>query len=193
MNRQQAKRFGLLPLLMMASLCAAAGDWNLHALMDSLAAEPHKQAKFREVKEFGLLELPLEQTGELEFRAPDYLRKTVSEPQAQSFEASGNVLVTRNERGHERRFSLSDHPALRAGIDGLRSVLAGDLDSLMRDYQPTLSGARDGWRLALKPRDEELALYVSGVEIEGSSVRLERIEIKESNGDRSTLYIQAPP
>ncbi len=84
------------------------------------------------------LKTPVESSGTLIFRAPNYLESARVEPQRETVRIEGDT-VTYEIRGgatcsQKRTFALADAPSLAALIESLRATLAGDLPTLRRHY-----------------------------------------------------------
>lgn len=168
---------------------AVAAAFTPARLMQMLAGVESVDASFREERHLAALEQPLQLTGILRYRAPDYLKKQTVLPRPEMFEVSGDRLVVESAEGDRRELSLGDYPQLRAFVESLRGTLAGDLRGLRRYYRLTLSGGRDAWRLRLTPDDPAVARYVSTITIAGGGARLASVEIVEAGGDRSLMTV----
>jgi len=126
--------------------------------------------------------------GHLHYRAPDYLRKDVEEPQHISYEVAGDAVEVRT--GQEvRQLQLDDHPVLRAFVESYRATLAGDLQTLRRYYALELRGTPDDWRLELTPIEEGLRRYLTLVVIEGRHGQMTEVRVEEVGGDVSRLRL----
>jgi len=68
-------------------------------------------------------------------------------------------------------------------------VLAGDYHALARDFNIELSGDATHWQLHLTPRSILIAKIFDHIEIQGSRL-VDRIELNETQGDRSVLRLQ---
>ena len=66
-------------------------------------------------------------------------------------------------------------------------LLAGDVKALAERFQAegALQGAQ-GWRLALKPRDANLAGFITRIELEGSR-HVDSVNLHEASGDASRI------
>jgi len=147
-------------------------------------------AHFRERKELAILEEPLEMTGILRYRAPDYVKKQVILPYRESFEVQGDRLFIDTPEAGQRQLSLPGYPALHAFVESFRATLAGDLGGLERYYRVRLDGEATAWRLRLEPLDQEMAQYVTAIIIRGSNDQVLSIETLETGGDRSLMTIR---
>jgi hypothetical protein len=180
----------LAALLSLACLPAAA-QWDAAALLASLARSGPERIAYSETRRLAYLDAPLTSRGELEFRPPDWLRRSV--------QGSGDSYVISDDQLHitsgggDRIVMLDVHPGLRAFAESLRATLAGDLARLQRFFQLELHGDESNWRLLLRPRDSEVAALIQSIELSGVQARLQRIETREAGGDVTVTELQAAP
>ena len=198
-------RRGVLAVAMLA--CIAPGivrsaDDPLARLFSELGAQRERHARFSERKFSALLKAPVQSSGTLIFRAPDYLEKRTVEPQRETVRIEGSVVTYESaaQRGgaQKRTFALSDAPLLAALIESLRATLAGDLPTLRRHYEVSWSATVpqaqiEGWQLTLVPRERALLDAVSKVVLRGAGAQIASVEIVEGNGDLTLMQISALP
>lgn len=191
-TRRRLGSFLAVLLLSSAALAGAAG-WGVPRLMSLLGTAPHTKVSFDEVKRIGVLEVPLEQSGTLEYRAPHYLKKHVRLPEEQIFEIDGDRVRLIQPGVPAREVGLVEFPALSAFAEGFRALFAGDQGGLERHYQLVLAGEEQNWTLTLIPRDPRVAAYVTSLEFQGQRGRVDQLRIEESGGDSSVMSIRALP
>lgn len=195
MNKHQPLSARLLLGLAAALLAlpAAAGEStrDLSALMAAFARVPAARATYVERKQIALLDVPLRYEGRLTYRAPDYLKKEVLSPRAESYEISNGRLTIERD-GQRRELALNEHPPLLAFIESLRATLAGDLAALQRNYDVVYQPGTRGWDLRLTPR-AQLRNYITGITVHGSDAVIETVEIREASGDTSRMTIKPVP
>lgn len=175
-------------LLLWAGAASSADD--LDAVMGELARAPHGEAAFKETQHLAVLDKPLESSGVLIYRPPDYLEKRTLKPRAASLIADGDRLtVQRGRRRHELR--LAEFPQAAPFIDCIRAALAGDRARLEAHFSLQFSGTLEQWQLALTPLDT--AAGVRRIDISGARGQLRRVDILQSDADRSELQILSSP
>jgi hypothetical protein len=177
-------------LLGLAVTAAAAGDWNLDALMSLLRAHPPGRAHFDETKTVSILDGPLQSSGELSFTPPARLEKHVTSPGDERVVADGERLVI-ERAGKRQTIALAERPEIAALVESIRATLAGDGAALERVYRVTLDGGPDAWRLGLVPIDGAARRLVAKVTIEGAHAEVHRVEVEQADGDRSLMQIRA--
>ena len=176
-------------LLLIPPLCFGQA-WDLSALMREMAQVQSSKTRFVETRHLAMLTRPLELKGSLTYERPGRLTKHVESPFDEMLTVDGESLSLVNRTKGEQRFlSLKEQPALRALVESIRATLAGDGAQLERHYRIKFSGARDGWKLHLVPRDAQLRTYVESITLTGAGTRIQRIEALEGAGDRSVMTI----
>lgn len=167
---------------------ARAAELTVAALFEVLAKARPAHATFQERKHIALLDKPIDSSGELSFTPPDRLEKRTLKPRAESVIAERGQLVL-ERAGKRLTMSLADNPGAATLLEGLRATLAGDLNALTRSYSVALEGGLGGWTLSLKPLDPAGATLVERIEISGAQSTVRRVEIRQSDGDRSVMTI----
>lgn len=186
-------RSALAAAALLFSFAAHAADtWSLSQLMQALSAQKTGEARFVETKYLALLDRPVESRGILFFQAPDQLEKRTLEPKRESLLLVGDLLTI--ERGARRQvLPLANFPEVAVFIEGLRATLMGDEAALRQRFDIELSGSRQQWQLALRPRDEGARKMVARIEIAGRDANLQTLEIRQADGDRSVMTITPQP
>lgn len=157
--------------------------------MQARAEVEEAHSVFHETKTSELLKAPLETSGTLTYRAPDFLRKSIERPYRQDFVVDGDVITITDDQG-EQGLAVDDHPLLAGIIASFRALLAGDLDTLRRFYTLEFVGDRLQWAMTLTPLDERLGSELTHVKVLGGGVDIRRIETLTRGGDRSVMIIR---
>jgi hypothetical protein len=181
---------GLLSILALFSFAVPAADWDVDQLMQLLAQTQAGHASFTETKSIAMLQKPVQSSGELFYRAPDYLEKRTLKPSAESMILEGNTLIL--QRGSKKRtLQLQSYPEIAAFIDSIRGTLAGDMQALQKNYELTVEGDSANWKLLLVPKEDKMKKVVKQIHISGANNELRTIEIGQADGDSSIMTIQA--
>ena len=162
----------------------------LQQVMSALAQVQSVQSTFRESKTMDMLNEPLLSSGNLVYKAPDYLEKRVTAPQISYYVIDGDQVSIGGAQHKERQVVLFQFPALEAFIAALRGTLAGDIKTLNEYYEVDFKAKADHWTLQLVPKNNEMLLYVKTIHIHGSGDTIQQIDTLEPNGDHSTMTIQ---
>jgi outer membrane lipoprotein-sorting protein len=170
---------------------AAAGAADaLDEVMHSLALRRHGQVSFVEQQFLSMLKRPVESYGELIYDAPNHLEKRTIEPRPETLVVDGEVVtVQRGRRSHV--LDLKAYPQILPFIESIRATLAGDRASLERLFRLQFTGSEMRWSLVLTPLEAQLAKTVAQIRIDGSRDELSRVEIRQSDGDRSLMTLRA--
>jgi len=180
----------LAGLLAMTPLQAGeASELTIDQLMQMLAQTKMAQATFVETKTIAMLDAPVESSGELLYKAPDYFEKRTLKPKPESMMLDGNTL-TLERSGKKRSLRLQSYPEISAFIDSIRGTLAGDRTALERAYTLSLQGSADDWKLLLTPTDAKMRKMVNEINISGANAELRTIAISQADGDSSLMTIQ---
>lgn len=167
--------------------------WALADLMRVLSRVTQRDVIFEETHHSNILKVPLKTKGRLSFTAPSTVAKTVLEPFEERYVADGPVLtVTKEAEQTERTIALDEHPALRAFVEGFRSVLAGDGETLLRFYDARVEGSREGWTLTLRPREAGMREQVRALTFTGEGPAIHSVRIARGNGEYSEMLITRP-
>ncbi len=167
-----------------------AVEWGLPQLMQSLARVQTSQGRFVERKFLSVLNKPLESSGTLSFQAPGHLEKHTLAPKIESLVLDQGVLtIDSKARNIKRTLVLQEYPAVWAFVESIRSTLAGDQATLERFYKITLEGDATKWRIQLLPLEQKTREMVREIVIAGREQRVTSIDMRESNGDRSTMTV----
>jgi len=165
-------------------------EWGIAQLMQSLGQVKSARGKFVERKYLAILSTPLEFSGTLIYTAPDRLEKHILLPKPETLVLEQDrFTITNPTLQKSRTLTLTDYPVVQAFVESIRSTLAGDLQTLTRFYHVNLEGNSGQWRLSLTPREPAMQDVVRLIHISGSTNRIDRIEIIETQGDRSVMVI----
>lgn len=175
-------------LFLLLPLAGQAAEFDLGQLLGQLAQTRSARATFTEKQYLGLIDKPLESSGELAYVAPGHLEKRTLQPKAEALLLdSGTLTVERSGRRHVLK--LQDYPEVGAFIDSIRATLAGDHRALEAAYRTELEGRFERWTLQLTPLSSKMLAKVSRVRINGVRTDLRQIEILQADGDRSVMNI----
>jgi len=172
------------------SSAAAPADETaaLDQLLKLLAERRHDHVTFTEVQQLAILDQPLHSSGELLYDAPDRLEKRTLEPRREDLVLEHGTLSVERDH-HHRSVALRDFPQAVPFVESLRATLAGDRAALARYFTMQFSGTLGSWRLELTPTDAVLKRSVQHILITGETDRIRTVQIRQSDGDTSTLTI----
>ena len=187
------RRAPLLAAFVGMVLCASsfAANWGLPDLMHALAQKKSGKALFTEKKFIGILDKPLESSGELFFEAPLRLEKRTLKPRAESMLLDGDKLTLTLYEKQPLYLRLQDRPEVAALVESIRGTLSGDQATLEKNYAIEFSGAQSQWQLTLTPVPKALSQVVRQIQIGGADDNIKRIAFDQADGDRIEMAISA--
>jgi Outer membrane lipoprotein carrier protein LolA-like len=167
---------------------AEADSPELQALVRRLASMPGLSARFSEEKRLSLLRAPLVSEGTLHYAPPDRIARRFEKPAPSSWVVRGDELSV-VDAGGVRHVDLGSQPALRAFVEALRLVLAGDLAALRArfeiEFRTGAAASPESWRLRLVPRAGPLQELVAEIEVTGVAGLIATLRVREAGGDET--------
>ncbi len=183
-------RIILIILMCMPALSRAESAWDVRQLMREMSQVSESKGKFVERKYMAVLSRPLESSGTLLFRSPDYVEKHTLKPKIESVVLDHGVLTVENPaRNFKRTVVVQEYPAVWALVESIRATLAGDLPSLTRFYKIELEGESAHWKMRLLPLDAKTSAAVREILISGRGHRVDSFETVEPNGDHALMQV----
>jgi hypothetical protein len=171
---------------------ARGASEDLDQLMHLMAARRHGEVDFIEQHFLAVLKRPVESSGIMIYDAPRRLEKRTQSPRAETLLLDGDVLTV--QRGTQTRIlDLKAYPAILPLVESIRATLAGDSSALERVFTVQYAGSLAHWMLTLTPHDPRVASKIAKVLIEGVRDDLVRVEIVETDGDRSVMTLRDHP
>jgi outer membrane lipoprotein-sorting protein len=176
-------------LLCVLPALGQAAEWQVGDLMRLLAQTKSGHATFIEKKYIGIVDKPVESSGDLFFTTPDKLEKRTLKPHAESMILDGKRLIIDRAGKKRLNLDLGDYPEAAAFVDSIRGTLAGDLTALDKVYTLTLHGTSTQWQLILQPRYSRMSDVIRRIAIQGSKGDISRIDFDMADGDRSEMSV----
>jgi hypothetical protein len=177
------KGFGLLCLLGISSL---ANAFDLQQLSAQLARPDVIHGQFIQEKHLRALPQPLISKGNFVLAKNYGLLWLLKTPLQQDYRISAKGIARRDANGWQLL------PNKSAGAEQNRlflAVLQGDSSGLQRDFELTLSGDAQQWKLTLTPRSLLLKQVFNQINIDGGAL-VQNIELLETQGDSTVLRMK---
>jgi hypothetical protein len=176
----------------LAPPAARGASEDLEELMRLMAARRHGEVDFIEQHFLAVLKRPVESSGIMIYDAPKRLEKRTQSPRPETLLLDGDVLTV--QRGRQTHvLDLKAYPAILPLVESIRATLAGDSSALERVFTVEYAGSLPHWMLTLAPHDPRVASKISRVRIEGVRDNLIKVEILETDGDRSLMTLRDHP
>jgi Outer membrane lipoprotein carrier protein LolA-like len=151
-----------------------------------LVQSPILRASFEQERRMRVLKRPLLSRGRLTAVAGRGVLWQVRAPHAATVLVSADAILEWDDQGPPRRMGMTASPVFGALGGALLDVLTGDPGQLATLFEVTPLPAKQGWRLALAPKDPNLAAMITGLEIAGGRF-VEKVVISEAGGDRTVI------
>lgn len=158
--------------------------WSVEALLKSFKQIPGLEARFREVKTFAILAVPLVSEGTLHFAPPARLARHTIVPDESSLLIDGRTLSF-GDGSTQERIDLEANPVVREYVNSFLQILEGDSETLGRIWSLQLEGGVEEWEMTLRPTSESLRKTIREMVLRGRGITIEWMKIVESTGDES--------
>ncbi|MCL6704219.1 outer membrane lipoprotein carrier protein LolA [Pseudomonas sp. T1.Ur] len=176
----------LLIWLLLCSLSPLAQAFDLQQLSDQLARPDVIHGQFIQEKHLRALPQPLTSKGRFVLAKNHGLLWLLQTPLQQDYRITAQGIARRDGNAWQML------PNKSAGAEQNRlflAVLQGDSSGLQRDFELSLSGEAQQWKLTLTPRSVLLKQVFNQINIDGGEL-VQRIELLETQGDSTVLRMQ---
>ena len=165
--------------------------------MRELSEVTHAKLEFIETKKSIFLITDTTLEGVMEYRAPDFIEKFTTSPFQEKVTIDGDSMLIEKTLSSGKQdevvipqtYSVESHPVLKAAVESIRAMLAGDFDILTAGYITTIVGTRDNWELNLEPKEPEILEYIESINLSGKDIRIAKVVTIQSDGDESKLEL----
>jgi hypothetical protein len=171
----------------------AANAWTLDSLLQRLELAQGEPLAYHQERRSGLLAEPVVTRGEITYRRPGYLRKTMRGEGGERLLVIEDGRVRLQGPDGSRTRALDDMPALRALMRVLDAVARADAAVLRSDYRARLTGGPEAWELTLTvaPGRRGGAGRGDGTRIDlTGGRRIERIRLDSEAFGRVTITLE---
>jgi Outer membrane lipoprotein carrier protein LolA-like len=171
---------------------ATQGTGDLDEVLAQLAMRKHGHVEFIEQKFIATLDRPIESSGELRFDAPDHLEQRTLKPRPETLILDSGTLTVDRGKTH-RSMDMHAFPQVEPLVESIRATLAGDRAALERLFHLEFTGSAARWTLTLVPLESKVKQLVAQVKIDGVHDQLIKVEIRQTDGDRSLMTLRSSP
>ncbi|WP_339483113.1 MULTISPECIES: LolA family protein [unclassified Pseudomonas] len=172
--------------LLLCCLAPAAQAFDLQQLSEQLARPEVIHGQFIQEKHLRALPQPLTSKGRFVLAKNHGLLWLLQTPLQQDYRITTQGIARRDGSTWQML------PNKSAGAEQNRlflAVLQGDSTGLQRDFELSLSGEPQQWKLTLTPRSVLLKQVFNQINIDGGEL-VQRIELLETQGDSTVLRMQ---
>ncbi|WP_223480701.1 MULTISPECIES: outer membrane lipoprotein carrier protein LolA [unclassified Pseudomonas] len=173
-------------LCLLLGIPGLAHAFDLQQLSDQLAKPDVIHGHFIQEKHLRALPQPLTSKGTFVLAKNHGLLWLLKTPLQQDYRITGKGIARRDASGWQML------PGKSAGAEQNRlflAVLQGDSSGLQRDFELSLSGEAQNWKLTLTPRSLLLKQVFNQINITGGEL-VNTIELLETQGDSTLLRMQ---
>ncbi|WP_055136911.1 outer membrane lipoprotein carrier protein LolA [Pseudomonas corrugata] len=176
----------LLLWLLLLCLSPLAQAFDLQQLSEQLGRPDVIHGQFIQEKHLRALPQPLVSKGHFVLVKKQGLLWLLQTPLQQDYRITAQGIARRDGSVWQML------PNKSAGAEQNRlflAVLQGDSTGLLRDFELSLSGEPQQWKLTLTPRSVLLKQVFNQINIDGGEL-VQRIELLETQGDSTVLRMQ---
>ncbi len=171
--------------------------WDVKILMQRLSEVSHAEIDFVETKKSILLVTNVTLEGKMDYRAPDFIEKITESPFYEKVVINGDSMVVEktvklgkdDEIQQLQEFSVDSNPLLKAAVESIRAMLAGNFELLTENYILQLDGERNAWQLSLVPKSSEILEYIEQINLTGADTEIRKVVTIQADGDESKLEL----
>jgi len=177
-------------LLIGAVCCVGALPAQAADILSQIGAQieqyPVVRAEFVQTKQMAALKRPLVTSGRFTFSRKHGVLWQIEKPYRMSYVLGETRIVEIGSDGVRRVRENRDVPGLAQVGRVFRAMLGANTDALREYFDAAVQGDPARWSIALKPRQSQLALYLSGMQLSGGRF-VEEIRISETGGDSTQI------
>lgn len=171
---------------------AAAESWTIDAVMEGLRGLKHVESTFDEIRHTSFLKNPIKLNGIFVFKAPQTFIKETFEPFPEKVVVDANGIRIDQEKVREgqtrTQFIAADaHPLVAGLVESAKATMSGSREMLEARYELNIEGGREDWTVTLTPKEQVLRDKVDRILFFGSEDLINSVEIREADGDWSTI------
>ncbi len=176
-------------------LCISAGlaenlkIATLDDLMKLRQSVKIEKVNYKEIRHISLMAEPLLMKGQLEYEAPDHIKKITTFPFEETLDVQGHDIKYTNNEGLVQSFDAEIDPLAYVTISGLQAVLSGNYEALQDLFFIKFGVVGNGWLLHLRPREPDTQKQLLVIRVSGVNGKPSLVEIFETSGDRTSLNI----
>jgi hypothetical protein len=185
---------GLLCMVLSSGVLASE---TLARIGAQIQQYPLLRAEFVQSKQVAAMKRPLVTSGHLTFSQQHGVLWQIEQPYRMSYVLGEERIVEISSDGVRRERGLREVPGLAQVGRVFRAMLGANTAALQEVFEVTVEGNVGKWEISLKPRQAQLAQFLSGMQLSGARF-VESITISEAGGDttqirfRNTQGLTAP-
>ena len=144
------------------------------------------RAEFTQSKQMAAMKRPLVTSGHLVYSRQHGVLWQIEQPFRMSYVLGEDKIVEIGADGVRRERGLRDVPGLAQVGRIFRAMLGANTNALREYFDATVQGDPAKWEIELKPRQPQLAQFLSGLQLSGGRF-VDSIRINEAGGDATQI------
>lgn len=180
MNKCVIRAVLLLYITISTSVTSLASNENL---TPTLFAFEQLEGTFVQHRYISALPLPLESSGSFNYRRNRGITWATQRPIENTVIITTEGVAIEREKGSIEKIASSQMVA-----EIFLTVISGNLTQLESLFEIKHQPMTKGWQYTYTPKGAPLSQYISDVVVSGS-YHVEKIDLKELNGDRTTIHL----
>lgn len=158
----------------------------LEDLSARVAQHPVVRAEFTQTKQMAAMKRPLVTRGRLTFSRSQGVLWQIEQPYRMTYVLGETRIVEIGSDGARKVRETRDVPGLAQVGRVFHAMLGANPAALREHFDVTGQGDLNRWNLELKPRQAQLAQFLSGLQLSGGRF-VEDIRIGEAGGDSTQI------
>ena len=179
---------GACVLLAGVSALAAEPD-ALARIAAQVEQSPVVRAEFVQSRQIAAMKRPLVTSGRLLFSQQHGVLWLIEQPYRIGYVLAEDRVVEIASDGSRRERGPRDVPGLAQVGRVFRAMLGANTSALQEHFEVTATVDAQKWELVLKPRQAQLAQFLSGMQLSGSRF-VETISVSEAGGDSTHIRLR---
>ena len=156
----------------------------LHGVLAQLSQHTAVRAGFTQQRKNPALTQPQNSNGQLLFVAGHGMLWQVQQPYQQTLALTGSKTMSVDAAGHAQ--PVRNERGVSQISQMLQSMLAGQIDAVMRQFDVTADGTAAQWTLHFTPKQARVAQVLHGIELDGGTF-LQGIHISMQDGTQTDI------
>ncbi|WP_130620043.1 LolA family protein [Dyella amyloliquefaciens] len=157
----------------------------LRQVLAELAAHPRVRADFTQSRENPALAQPQLSQGQLLFVSGNGMLWQVTQPYRETLALTGTRTARIDDHGHLQVVRNGDRGVAQVS-QMLQSMLAGQPEEALRQFDVEARGSTSQWSLRFTPRQQRMARVLSAIELSGNEF-LQGIDVEMQGGERTQI------
>lgn len=147
------------------------------------------RAEFTQSKQMAAMKRPLVTSGHLVYSRRHGVLWQIEQPFRMSYVLGEDKIVEIGADGVRRERGLRDVPGLAQVGRVFRAMLGANTSALREYFDATVQGDPAKWEIELKPRQPQLAQFLTGLQLSGGRF-VDGIRIAEAGGDTTQIHFR---